>query len=102
FGDRGLGGIGLGDVVESSDEPLPRGSGSVIRAEPVPLIQRDALRGELDRALAGKVAQDRVERLVFGDSCLEGLLALEAGGDLQGLAAVLAEAREDTNEKRRV
>ena len=44
--------------------------------------------------------QHRVERLFLGDAGLEGFLALEAGRDLQRLPAILAEAREDADEKR--
>ncbi len=45
------------------------------------------------------MGKHRVERLFLGDAGLEGFLALETGGDLQRLAAILAEAREDTDEE---
>src|ERR1700689_2784936 len=72
---------------------------SVIAAETVPQIQLDALVGQLDGPLAREAGEHRVERLVLGDARLEGFLAAEARSDLQRLAAVIAEAREDPLEE---
>src|SRR4051812_8089111 len=65
----------------------------VVAAQPIPQIELEALAGELGRALARQVGQDRLERLVLGDAGVEGLLAAEAGGDLQRFAAVVPQAR---------
>ena len=51
---------------------------SVVGAEPVPEVELEALRRELDRALAREVRQDGLERLLLGDAGVEGLLAAEA------------------------
>jgi hypothetical protein len=45
------------------------------------------------------VRQDRLERLVLRDAGVEGLLAAEARGDLQRLAAVVAERAEDVDQE---
>src|SRR5260370_17300830 len=66
------------------------GTPLVLRAQPVPAVQLDALRGELDRALAREPGQDGLHRLLLGDARLERLLAAEPGGDLQRLAAVVS------------
>src|SRR4051794_41815845 len=72
---------------------------SVIGSEAIPQIELDALLRELHRPLARQARQDGLQRLLLGDAGLEGLLAAEAGGDLQRLAAVLAERREDGHEE---
>src|SRR4051794_5648639 len=72
---------------------------SVIRSEAIPQIELDALLRELHRPLARQARQDGLQRLLLGDAGLEGLLAAEAGGDLQRLAAVLTERREDVHEE---
>src|SRR4051812_36646464 len=72
---------------------------SVIRSEAIPQIELDALLRELHRPLARQARQDGLQRLLLGDAGLEGLLAAEAGGDLQRLATVLAERREDVHEE---
>ena len=64
---------------------------SVVRAEPVPEVELDALRRELAAALARQVRQHGLQRLLLGDARVERLLAAEAGGDLQRLAPVVAE-----------
>ena len=64
----------------------------VVGAEAVPAIQLHRLRGELPQPGRREPGQHRVERLLLADAGLEGVLALEAGGDPQRLAAVLAEA----------
>src|ERR1700729_844575 len=72
---------------------------SVIRTQAVPLIQLDALLSQLYRPRTRQMGKHRVERLFLGYACLEGFLALEAGGYLQSLTAVLAQAREDADEE---
>ena len=76
----------------------PRGAGSVVGAEPVPEVELEALaaRAPTQRS-RDEVRQDRLERLLLGDAGVERLLAAEAGGDLQRLAPVLAERREDAD-----
>ena len=71
----------------------------VVAAHAIPEIKLDALVGQLDSALAGKPGKNGVKRLILGDTSLESLLAAKAGGDLQGLAAILAEALEDPHEE---
>ena len=56
-------------------------------------------RRELRAALAGELRQHRVHRLLLGHAGVERLLAAEPGCDLQRLAAVVAERREDGDEE---
>src|SRR5207247_110474 len=71
----------------------------VLRAEPVPEVEPDALRRELHRARAAEVGQHRLEGLLLGDPRVERLLAAEARRDLQRLAPVLPQARERVDEE---
>ena len=72
---------------------------SVARAQPVPEIELDALARELHRALAREAGQDGVQGLLLGNAVVERLLATEARGDLERLAAVLAQGGEDVDEE---
>src|SRR5205823_6044983 len=74
----------------------------IVAAEAIPHIQLYALVRELDRALVRQAREDGGERLLLSHSGLEGLLAPEASRDLQGLTAVVAEAREHPHEELRV
>ncbi len=65
----------------------------VVGARAVPDVELGRLAGELHQAGAREPLQDRVQGALLADALLEGLLAAEAGGELQGLAAVLAERR---------
>src|SRR4051794_35509795 len=74
-------------------------SGLIGRSEPVPAVQLEALGGQLGAPVPGEPGEDRLHRLVLGHAGLECLLAPEAGGDPQRLAAVLAERREHAHEE---
>jgi hypothetical protein len=69
----------------------PRKDESVLAAQTIPAVQLETLAGEHHAAFLGEPGQDRVERLLLPHAGLERLLATEAGGDFQRLAAVLAE-----------
>src|SRR5439155_17564215 len=71
----------------------------VIGAEPVPEVELETLLRELRAALAREVGQDRLHRLLLGHAAVERLLAAEAGRDLQRLAPVLAQRREDVDQE---
>ena len=62
--------------------------------EPVPAIELNCLGGELHQALVGEPGEHGAEGLLLAHARLEGVLALEARGDPERLAAVIAEARE--------
>src|SRR3954470_11475413 len=83
---------------------LPRARPSVqvdlvLGAQTVPEVELDALGGELHRALAGERGQHGLQGLLLGDAGVERLLAAEAGGDLQRLAPVIAEAAERVDQE---
>src|ERR687896_2736710 len=59
----------------------------VVGAQPVPAVELDRFRGELHQALGREPGQHRAERLLLADAGVEGVLALEAGGDAERLAA---------------
>ena len=57
------------------------------------------LYGELHQAGLGEQVEDQLEGVVFGDAGVDCLLAAEAGGQLERLAAVVAERAEGTHEE---
>src|SRR6478735_1965977 len=71
----------------------------VVAAEAIPEVQLEALVSQLGGTSARQVRQHRVHRLLLGDTGVERLLATEAGGDLQRLAPVFAEALERADEE---
>src|SRR4051812_39931826 len=71
----------------------------VVAAEPVPEVELEALARELLRPHARQARQHRLERLLLGHAGVERLLAPEPGGDLQRLAPVLAQRREDVDQE---
>ena len=84
-------------------DPAPRGGGRRARiswrSPPIPAVELEALGRELDAAALGEPGQHGVQRLVLRHPRLEGLLAPEARRDLQRLAPVLAQAREDVDQE---
>ena len=66
----------------------------VVAAEAVPAVELDRLGGELHQPLLGEPGQHGAERLLLAHPGLEGVLALEAGGDAERLTAVIAKPRE--------
>ena len=86
---EGREGVGRYDVLRRG----VRSARLVVGAQPVPEVELEALARELHRPLAREARQHGVERLLLGHAGVEGLLAAEAGRDLQRLAAVLAERR---------
>jgi pimeloyl-ACP methyl ester carboxylesterase len=71
----------------------------VVRAGAVPDVEVDGLDRELHQARSGEEVEDELEGVVFGDAGVDGLLAAEAGGQLERLAAVLAERAEGAHEE---
>src|SRR3954453_15230460 len=71
----------------------------VVAADQVPAVELDCLRGELPHAALGEPGEDGVERLLLAHAGVEGLVAAEAGGDPERLAAQLAEPREGLQEE---
>src|SRR4051812_41325321 len=68
---------------------------SVVGAEPVPAIQLEGLGGQFRLALCRQPRHDGVDDgVAAGLLAREGVVASEARGDLQRLAAVVAQARE--------
>src|SRR3954471_12531872 len=72
---------------------------SVIRAQTVPAVELDGLGGQLPHAALGQPREDGVEGLLLADTGVERLVAAEAGGDAQRLAAELPKARERLEEE---
>ena len=69
------------------------------RSRPVPDVELDASTRELHQARSARAGQDELERVLLGDAGVERLLAAEAGGELQRLAAVLAERGEGAHQE---
>src|SRR3954454_21561344 len=72
---------------------------AVLAAQPVPAVELEALGHQLLAALLREPRQHRLERLLLLDARVERLLAAHAGGDLQRLAARLAEGGERVDEE---
>src|ERR1700761_5305543 len=104
--DRGAGAAvpttdrGTASTVRAGDRhSLSCGGRLVVAARAVPDVELDRLDGELHQAGRGKEAEDQLQGVVLGDAGVDGLLAAEAGGELQGLAAVLAEGAEGAHQE---
>src|SRR5829696_2862586 len=72
---------------------------SVLRAEPVPAVEVDALRDQLLTARARQPGEHRLERLLLGDPGIERVLAAQAGRDLERLAPVLTQLAERVDQE---
>ena len=72
---------------------------SVLAAQAVPAVELEALGRELRGALIGQPGQHHVQRLVLGEPGVERVLPAEARGDLQRLAAVLAQRLEGADQE---
>src|SRR4051812_49870644 len=73
--------------------------GLVVAAGAVPDVELDGLDRELHQAGRGEPLENRLHGALLGDAGVDGLLAAEAGGQLQGLAAVLAERAEGAHQE---
>src|SRR5687767_1021863 len=71
----------------------------VVAAAAVPDVELGRLAGELHQPWVREELEHRVERALLRDPLFERLLAAEAGGELERLAAVLAERVEGAHQE---
>src|SRR3954468_13254622 len=70
------------------------GARLVIATGAVPDVELEGLGGELHQAWWAEEVEDQLEGVFLGDARVDRLLAAEAGGELEGLATVVAEGAE--------
>ena len=71
----------------------------VVRARAVPDVKLDRLDRQLHLANRGEPVEHGVERDLLGDAAVDRLLAAEPGGELERLAAVVAERGERAHQE---
>src|SRR4051812_15284554 len=84
---------------ELGGEPSERTEPLVIGAEPVPAVELHGLRRQLHHAGLRQPGQDGVECLLLAHARVESLVAAEACGDPERLAAQLAKPWERLEEE---
>ena len=72
---------------------------SIVRADAVPDVEVHRLGSEGHQSFRGEPADHCFQGEVFGKSFFEDLFAAEAGGQLEGLAAMFAERAEGAHQK---
>src|SRR3954447_25462151 len=75
------------------------GPGLVVATRAVPDVELQGLGGELHQAGWAEEVEDKLQGVLLGDAGVDRLLAAEAGGELEGLAAVFAEGVEGAHEE---